>query len=95
MRNLVLAATVGAALTAASVSAQAMPLGPVGTPAQPEVTLVAGGCGAYFHRNPYGVCVRNGYYRPYRYYYGPGPYYRRPWARCGIHVGPIGIGGPC
>ncbi len=38
---------------------QAMPIAPL-SGAAPEITLVAGGCGAGFHRGPYGGCVRTG-----------------------------------
>jgi len=38
---------------------QAMPIAPL-SGAGPDITLVAGGCGAGFHRGPYGGCVRNG-----------------------------------
>ena len=74
-----------------------MPAGSVSgaSPAQ-DLTLVGGRCGPYAHRNVDGYCVPNGggYRRPYPVYgYGPG--YYRPYARCGIRVGPIGIGGPC
>ncbi len=37
---------------------QAMPIAPL-SGASPDITLVAGGCGAGFHRGPYGGCVRN------------------------------------
>ena len=37
---------------------QAMPIAPL-SGAAPDITLVAGGCGAGFHRGPYGGCVRN------------------------------------
>lgn len=98
MRSMILAIAAGATLAFASVGAEAMPAGAIaGANAAPEVTLVAGGCGPAFHRGPYGGCVRNAYraYRPYRYGYGYGYGYYRPYARCGVRVGPIGIGGPC
>ena len=51
--------------------AQAMPA-PSLDHAQPGVTiLVAGGCGAGWHRGPYGGCRRNGYYGGV--YYGGAP----------------------
>jgi hypothetical protein len=37
---------------------QAMTIAPL-SGASPDITLVAGGCGAGFHRGPYGGCVRN------------------------------------
>jgi hypothetical protein len=42
-----------------AVSAQAMMVAPLPS-LDPGITLVAGGCGAGFHRGPYGGCVRNG-----------------------------------
>lgn len=90
MRSMIFALAAGASL-AFSVGAEAMPAAPVAQQAAPEVTLVAGGCGIGFHRGPYGGCRPN-YYRPAYGYYRP---YYRPYARCGIRVGPIGIGGPC
>jgi hypothetical protein len=56
-----------AALTAAAVgcslitAAQAMPFGNTQTQ-DSLVVQVAGGCGAGFHRGPYGRCRPNGYY---------------------------------
>ena len=48
-----------ALLGLAAVPVQAMPIAPL-SGASPDITLVAGGCGAGFHRGPYGGCVRNG-----------------------------------
>lgn len=95
MRSFILALAAGASLACATVGADAMPAGAIaGASEAPAVTLVSGGCGPYRHRGPYGACVPNGaYYRPAYGYYGPR--YYRPYARCGIRVGPIGIGGPC
>jgi hypothetical protein len=62
-------------------SAQAMPLAPVvDTTPNANVIQVAGGCGAGFHRGPYGGCLAN--------YANPGAH------ACprGFHVGP---GGGC
>jgi hypothetical protein len=43
-------------------AAQSMPLAPL-EQAQGSLTIpVAGGCGAGFHRGPYGRCRPNGYY---------------------------------
>jgi hypothetical protein len=47
-----------ALLGLAAVPAQAMPIALL-SGADPGITLVAGGCGAGFHRGPYGGCVRN------------------------------------
>ena len=78
MRKGLLALCLGAALSAGSVAAQAMPAGSVaGTGAAPDVILVSGGCGPAFHRGPFGGCRPNGFFRPYGYRYGYGrPYYR-------------------
>ena len=68
------------------VSVQAMPAAPLDQ-AQSGITIpVAGGCGAGWHRGPYGGCRRNGYYGGV--YYGGGPVVVAP--------GPIVVGpGPC
>jgi hypothetical protein len=61
-------------------TAQAMPLASPATPANPAIIKVAGGCGAGWHRGPYGGCLRN---------------YADPDAHAcprGFHVGP---GGGC
>jgi hypothetical protein len=94
MRSMILAAAAGASLALASSYASAMPAQTVaGVAPTPSLTLVSDGCGRFAHRAPDGVCIANrGYYA--RPYYRP-YYYARPWARCGIRVGPIGIGGPC
>ena len=39
-----------------AMSAQAMPVSPVGSSAQNDVIRVAGGCGPGWHRGPYGGC---------------------------------------
>lgn len=93
MRSLILAIAAGAALAVSSFGAEAAPVRVIVAPAAPEVILVGGGCGPGFHRTPGGFCARN-FYRP-AYGYGYGPGYYRPYARCGIRVGPIGIGAPC
>ena len=61
-------------------TAQAMPLAPAATTANADIIQVAGGCGAGFHRGPYGGCLAN--------YANPGAH------ACprGFHVGP---GGGC
>jgi hypothetical protein len=70
------AVLVVAGLTALS-PAQALPLAPLAAPAD-TVIRVAGGCGAGFHRGPYGGCLKN---------------YDHPAAHAcprGYHVGPNG-----
>ena len=57
MMRTVLAAAL--ALGAIAGSAQAMPLTSLGANANGDVIQVAGGCGAGWHRGPYGGCVRN------------------------------------
>ena len=61
-------------------SAQAMPLAPTSSAPNANIIRVAGGCGAGFHRGPYGGCLAN--------YANPGAH------ACprGFHVGP---GGGC
>jgi hypothetical protein len=75
--------TVFATVLALSVivgSAQAVPLAPLNTKANDDVIAVAGGCGAGWHRGPYGGCRRN---------------FANPAAHAcprGFHIGP---GGRC
>jgi len=69
-----------AALTLGTIagSAQAMPLASFSAQANSDVIAVAGGCGAGWHRGPYGGCLRN---------------YANPAAHAcprGYHVGPYG-----
>jgi hypothetical protein len=61
MRSFIAASVVASTLALAAMPAAAMPAvsAGVGSPT-PAVTLVAGGCGIYFHRGPFGGCVRNG-----------------------------------
>ncbi len=57
---------------------QAMPLSPLGTQSNADIIEVAGGCGAGWHRGPYGGCLRN---------------YANPRAHAcprGYHIGPNG-----
>lgn len=77
MRNLLAAAFFLGTLAG---TAQAMPLAPTATVPNANVIQVAGGCGAGWHRGPYGGCLRN--------YANPGAH------ACprGFHVGP---GGGC
>lgn len=68
------------ALGAIVSSAQAMPTAPFGAQGNGDVIAVAGGCGAGWHRGPYGGCLRN---------------YANPAAHAcprGYHIGP---GGGC
>ncbi len=55
IRKIIAAAFVSATIAGA---AQAMPLAPA-EPANPSVVRIAGGCGAGWHRGPYGGCLRN------------------------------------
>ncbi len=90
LKSLVLSAPVAGLLMSA---ANAMP---IANPASRTVTslsdviAVAGGCGAGWHRGPYGVCVRNRapyYYGPYVYYAPPPP---PPPRRCWWVTRPYG-----
>jgi hypothetical protein len=87
-------------LTIAASAVQAMPLsGGVGGVSSPPVVLVAGGCGAGFHRGPYGGCQRNAAVvvvpgavvaAPLPYWRGPGwRYYNGCWRGPGgrVHCG--------
>jgi hypothetical protein len=56
MRNLLATAFVLATIAG---SVQAMPLAPAATTPNADVIQVAGGCGAGFHRGPYGGCLAN------------------------------------
>jgi hypothetical protein len=58
MRNAFYASAI-ALLGLAAVPVQAMPIAPLSGGA-PDITLVAGGCGAGFHRGPNGGCRPNG-----------------------------------
>jgi hypothetical protein len=40
-------------------TAQAMPLMPASSAQNTDIIQVAGGCGAGWHRGPYGGCLRN------------------------------------
>jgi hypothetical protein len=76
MMRTILAAAL--ALGTIAGSAQAMPLAPSSAPANSDVIAVAGGCGAGWHRGPYGGCLRN---------------YANPAAHAcprGYHIGPYG-----
>jgi len=66
----------------AAAPAQAMMFAPL-SGAGPEITLVAGGCGAGFHRGPNGGCRRNGGYVAPAYHYHGG---RHCWWRNGVRV---------
>ena len=76
MNRLIAAALLASTLMVAG-AANAMPLTPI-APENTDVIKVAGGCGAGFHRGPYGGCLRN--------YADPGAH------ACprGYHVGPNG-----
>ena len=64
-------------LAAMTAAAGAMPRTPLGAPASTDVIQVAGGCGAGWHRGPYGGCRRNfadpaAHACPRGYHIGPG-----------------------
>ena len=72
-----------AALLVASVAPQGANAFPLAAPysGNASITLVAGGCGPAFHRNPFGFCVRNAW--------GPRPY-PYGWHRCWVRETPWG-----
>ena len=53
-------ASIAGVSTLLAGSAAAMPT-PAPYHADSGITLAAGGCGPYYHRNVYGACVPNGY----------------------------------
>lgn len=76
MKTLI-AAAFFASLIAGTGFAGAMPLAPVGPAANPDMVQVAGGCGAGWHRGPFGGCRRNfanpaAHACPRGYHIGPG-----------------------
>jgi hypothetical protein len=94
MLKSMLLVSAAAALAFCASAAQAMPLsGTVGGVSSPPVVLVAGGCGAGFHRGPYGGCRPN-VGGPVVVEPGPGPvpYWRGPGWRFynGCWRGPYG-----
>ncbi len=81
MRKLVLSLSAGAMLALAASAVQAMPLSANADGASsPDVVLVAGGCGAGFHRGPGGGCIPNHAVVVRPYWQGPGwRYYNGCW----------------
>ena len=77
MKTILTSALFAAALFAGN--AVAMPLAPP-APAPTDVIEVAGGCGAGWHRGPYGGCRRN-YAQPWRHAC-PRGWYLGPYGRC-------------
>ena len=61
-------------------SANALPLAPAASPVNSDVIEVAGGCGAGWHRGPYGGCRRN-YANPAAHAC-PRGWYLGPYGRC-------------
>lgn len=66
----------------AAVPVQAMPIAPL-SGVESNITLIAGGCGAGFHRGPNGGCRPNGGYAAPAYHYHGG---RHCWWRHGVRV---------
>jgi hypothetical protein len=60
--------------------ANAMPLAPVASAPSTDIIEVAGGCGAGWHRGPYGGCRRN-YANPAAHAC-PRGWYLGPYGRC-------------
>jgi hypothetical protein len=58
MRHVFCACAIALLGLAAAAPVQAMPIALL-SGADPGITLVAGGCGAGFHRGPAGGCIRN------------------------------------
>lgn len=78
LRKLLMIAVPALALFGISPAANAMPPGSIGDRADPDLTLVYGGCGPMGHRGPYGGCRAGGQW---------GGYWRgRPCPR-GFHLG--------
>ena len=75
----ILAMGLTAALSFAS-AAEAMPVQPIGD-ANANIVQVAGGCGPYRHRGPYGGCRPGG---------RPGGFVRGRACPPGFHLGPYG-----
>ncbi len=90
LKSMLFVSAVAGTLAFAASAGAAMPLsGDLGGVSSPHVVLVAGGCGAGFHRGPYGGCVPNRavaapYWRGpgWRYYNGC---WRGPYGR--VHCG--------
>ena len=61
-------------------TAQAMPLAPAASTPNADIIQIAGGCGAGFHRGPYGGCLRN-FARP-NMHACPRGYHIGPGGRC-------------
>lgn len=74
MKTIMLSVALAAGVSALASSAQAIPLA-MASPAVPSSLIdVRNGCGAGWHRGPYGYCRPNGApyaYRPYAYYAPP------------------------
>lgn len=86
MRTMILTTMIAGTLALAAIPADAAPAAPQPLPlasAQPDVTLVSGGCGPFRHRGFNGFCYPGGgfvggpVYRPYGYYRPYGFYRRR------------------
>lgn len=81
MHKLALAAALAVVSVAGASAAQAFPASSSLAASQGEVIQVRNGCGAGWHRGPWGVCHPNGapyVYRPYAAY-APPPYPGRCW----------------
>lgn len=83
MRRILIASTFALVGLSAATPSQAMPFA-TADQGSSMITLTAGGCGAGFHRGPYGGCRVNGAYHPYVHPYHP--YAHRCWWRAGVRV---------
>ena len=75
-----------------SLSAQALPIAPLDSQLTSDMTLVAGGCGAGFHRGPYGGCRPNAVVVAPAVVAPVAPVVIVPGRACplGTHLGPYG-----
>ena len=77
IRTIFAAALALGAIAGSAQAIQAMPLAPFDTQGNGDVIAIAGGCGAGWHRGPYGGCLRNfanpaAHACPRGYHIGPG-----------------------
>ena len=73
-----------------SLSAEAVPIAPLDSELNSDVSLVAGGCGAGFHPGPYGHCRPNAVVVAPAVVAPVGPVVVVPGRICplGMHLGP-------
>ncbi|MBI1201165.1 MAG: hypothetical protein GC182_01510 [Rhodopseudomonas sp.] len=86
MKTLILSAALVAGVGALGASARAMPVVNASAVVTSGLIEVRNGCGAGWHRGPYGYCRPNGAV----YAYGPYPVYAPPPPRCWWVATPYG-----